>query len=332
MAFCLSFIASTAYSAGGRDAAVQPHYKKHYSMGTVFEIVAYDAPSVPIEDAMRKAFEEIDRLDREMSNYKPDSELSRLNSTAHFRAESVSKDLYQVVQQSLRYSELSGGAFDISVGPLANRWKAVGQGEPAPLPSEVEKLRRCVGYRMIHLVPPNKIEFHSACMELDLGAIGKGYAVDQAVAVLRSNGVERALLNAGGSSIYAMGSPPGMPGWTVHLRDPSGRLTPRILLRDNSVSTSEQTAPSLLGKVSFGHIINPATGWPVKSTFAVSAVAETATASDGLSTTLFLLGPSNGKDLVEKLPNVAAIWISPEGQFERVSTGPSIAISPTSER
>jgi thiamine biosynthesis lipoprotein len=328
---CLALVAFTFLPARSEEGTVSPIYKKHYSMGTVYEIVAYDASSARASDAIGKAFEEVDRLDQVMSDYKPGSDLSRLNRSAHFHAESVPRDLYQVMQESLRYSELSAGAFDVTVGPLAHRWKAVGRGEPVPLPAEVEKLRSCVGYRMVELIPPDRIEFHSPCLEVDLGAIGKGYAVDRAVAVLRSFGIERALINAGGSSLYGMGSPPGQPGWLVHLRDPSGRLDPYVLLRENSVSTSEQTPASLLGEKSFGHIIDPTTGFPLKTTLAVSAVAETATASDGLSLTLFLLGPTKGRELVERLPRVAAVWVSPQGQLETASTGPEILVRHASE-
>ena len=324
---CLGVAVFVFAPAFAQNVAAFPIYKKHYSMGTVFEIVVYDLTPKRASDAIQKAFAEIDRLDKVKNNYQADSDLSRLNRSAHFHPTPVPGDLYQVIQQSLHYSELSGGEFDVSVGPLANRWKAVGRGEPVPSPTEVDELRRCVGYRMIELLPPNQIELHSPCLEVDLGAIGKGYAVDRAVAVLRSFGIERALINAGGSSLYGMGAPPGQVGWSIHLKDPSGRRDPHVLLRENSVSTSEQTPASLLGQKSFGHIIDPITGEPLKTTLAVSALAETATASDGLSTTLFLLGPIKGKELVQKLPKVAAVWVSPEGQVETVSTGPDVFVN-----
>jgi len=176
------------------------------------------------------------------------------------------------------------------------------------------------------LIPPNAITFHSSCLKLDLGAIGKGYAVDRAVAVLRSQGIECALINAGGSTIYGIGSPPGQRAWLVHMRDPSTQIDPRLMLRDNSVSTSEQTPASLLGESNFGHIIDPWTGVPLNTAIAVSAVAETATASDALSTALLLLGPEEGGALVKKLPDVAAVWVWPDGRSEIASTGRVISV------
>jgi len=121
-----------------------------------------------------------------------------------------------------------------------------------------------------------------------------------------------------------MGSPPGQSGWLVHLRDPSAYLDPHVLLRENSVSTSEQTPPSLLGMSSFGHIIDTAAGAPLKTPITVSVVAETATASDALSTALLLMGPAKSRDLVKRLQNVAAVWVSPEGPPETVTRGPEI--------
>jgi thiamine biosynthesis lipoprotein len=302
-------------------------YKKKYVMGTVFEIAAYGPSPSRMTRAIEQAFNEVIRLDHVMSDYIPGSDLNRINRTAHFRAEPVPADLYKVIQQSLVYSRLSGGEFDITVGPLARLWKAEIRSGNAPSMAKDEKLRRCVGWRKVVLVPPDRVEFRSSCMAIDLGAIGKGYAVDRAAAVLRSHGISRALISAGGSTFLAIGSPPGRSAWVVHLRDPSGKLGPEVSLNGNSVSTSEQTHDPEPGKAPFGHIIDPANGVPVKTPYSVSVVARTATASDALSTTLLLMGPARGKMLVRKLPDVAAVWISARGKSELLSTGPRISMN-----
>jgi thiamine biosynthesis lipoprotein len=174
------------------------------------------------------------------------------------------------------------------------------------------------------LTPPDQISFRSPCLQLDLGAIGKGYAVDRAAEVLRSLGIRDALINAGGSTILAMGSPPNQTAWLVHLRDPSNKIDPQVMLKDESVSTSEQTAASLLGNDSAGHIIDPGTGMALKTIFAVSAVSKTATVSDGLSTTLLLLGPTKGTELIKNTADVSAIWISQNAQVETAIGGPEV--------
>ena len=299
-------------------------YKKKYIMGTVFEIAAYDQSSEHATHAIEKAFENIVRLDDLMSNYKPDSALSNLNRSAHFHSERVPADLYRVIDEALLFSRLSDGKFDISIAPLVNLWKAALRGEDTPSRALQEEARSCVGYEKVELTPPDKINFRSPCLRLDLGAIGKGYAVDRAAEVLSSMGIQNALINAGGSTIFAMGSPPDQAAWLVHLRDPSNKIDPQVMLKDASVSTSEQTAPSFLANDAHGHIIDPETGMPLKTAFAVSAVSTTATVSDALSTTLLLLGPAKGKTLIKSMADVSAIWISPDAQVETVSGGPQI--------
>jgi thiamine biosynthesis lipoprotein len=299
-------------------------HKKKYIMGTVFEIAAYDASPEHASEAIDKAFEEVVRLDGVMSNYKPESDLSRLNRNGHFHPQTVSPDLYEAIRESLRYSRLSDGQFDITVAPLVDLWKAALRGDRVPSAEEQERLRDCVGYQKIQLLPPDRVKFDSSCMRIDLGSIGKGYAVDRAADILRSSGIKSALINAGESTIYGMGAPPGKEAWLVHLRDPSNKVDPQVLLYDNSVSTSEQTPPSLLGNDTAGHIIDPQTGRPFETACALSIVAKTGTASDALSTTLLLVGPGRGKSIVTSMADAAAIWVSPEGQTEIVSSGPQI--------
>jgi thiamine biosynthesis lipoprotein len=316
---------SLALASEAEQATTFVH-KKKYIMGTVYEIVAYDTSPEHASGAIDKALEEVARLDGVMSNYKPESDLSRLNRNGHFHAETVSTDLYEAIRDSLEYSRLSDGQFDITVAPLVDLWKAALGGDRAPSAEEQEKLRECVGYQKIQLQPPDRVRFHSSCMRIDLGSIGKGYAVDRAADILRSYGIKSALINAGESTIYGLGAPPGERAWLVHLRDPSNQVDPKVCLCDNSVSTSEQTPPSLLGNDTAGHIIDPETGRPLLTRYALSIVAKTGTASDALSTTLLLLGPEKGKRIVMKMAHAAAIWVSPEGRTEMVSNGAEIVL------
>ncbi|MGB7436906.1 MAG: FAD:protein FMN transferase [Candidatus Acidiferrum sp.] len=301
-------------------------HKTKYTMGTVYEIAAYDESPEHASQAIDKALAEIVRLDGVLSNYKPDSELSQLNRNGHFHAIKVSADLYRVIEESVKYSKLSQGKYDITVAPLVDMWKAALLGSRAPSETEQQKQRACVGYEKIELTPPDTVEFHSPCMRIDVGSIGKGYALDKAVEILRANGIKNALLDAGQSSIYGMGAPPGQSAWEVHLRDPSNRVDPTVLLRENSVSTSEQTPPSLLGNDTAGHIIDPDNGKPLQTQYALSVVTKTGTASDALSTTLLLVGPDKGKSIVKELAETAAIWVSANGKTETITTGPAIRL------
>jgi len=302
-------------------------HKTKYIMGTVYEIAVYDESPARASAAIDKAFAEIVYLDEVLSNYKPESDLNRLNRDGHFHPLQVPADLYHVIEESLWYSKISDGKFDITVAPLVDLWKAALRGERVPTAEEQTKARKCVGYEKVRLIPPDQVEFESPCVRIDVGSIGKGYAVDRAVEILRASGIQNALIDAGQSSIYAMGAPPGQKAWEVHLRDPSNRVKPVVMLSENSVSTSEQTPASLLGNQTAGHIIDPENGQPLKTKYALSVVVKTATASDALSTTLLLLGPEKGKAIVKKLPEAAAVWISADGASATVSNGPEIRLA-----
>jgi thiamine biosynthesis lipoprotein len=316
-------------AAANPPATALPVHQHKYAMGTVFDIVAYAESPERASAAIEKAFQEIVRLDQVMSNYKPESDLSRLNRSAHFHVENVVPDLYRAVAESLPYSQMSGGEFDITVGPLSDLWKTALRGGPVPSAAQLAKVQPCIGYTKIRMVPPRGIEFLSPCLQIDLGAIGKGYAVDRAVEILKAQGICCALVNAGGSTIYGMGAPPGQAGWAVTLRDPSHREGAGVSLHNNAVSTSEQSAPSLLEGKRAGHIVDPQTGLPVDARFAVSVLAEDATAADALSTTLLLVGPKKGGQLVARTSRTAAIWISPQGQTITASSGPQIYLRTT---
>jgi FAD:protein FMN transferase len=313
--------------ANAQQAKTPLVHKTKYSMGTVYEIAVYDEQPERASAAIDKAFAEIVRLDAMLSNYRPQSDLSRLNRDGHFQAVKVPPELYTVIEESVKYSKVSGGKFDITVAPLVDMWKAALRGARVASEAEQEKLRACVGYEKIELIPPDGVEFHSPCMRIDVGSIGKGYAVDRAVEILRANGIKSALVDAGQSSIYGVGAPPGQSAWEIHLCDPSKRIDPAVLLNNNSVSTSEQTPGSLLGNETAGHIIDPENGKPLETKYALSIVAKTGTASDALSTTLLLVGPEKGKPMVKEIPDAAAIWVAANGETETVTTGPEIRLA-----
>jgi FAD:protein FMN transferase len=321
-----------ALTAGAQETATPLVHKTKYVMGTVYEIAAYDESAQHASKAIDDAFAEIVRLDAVLSNYKPESDLSRLNREGHFHAVKVPMDLYKVIEESDKYSRMSGGKYDITVAPLVDMWKAALRGDRVASPEEQDKLRACVGYEKIELIPPDMVEFHSACMRIDVGSIGKGYAVDRAVEVLRADGIKNALVDAGQSSIYGMGAPPGKSAWEVHLRDPSNRVGPTVMLSENSVSTAEQTTASLLGNETAGHIIDPENGKPLETKYAVSIVAKMGTASDALSTTLLLVGPEKGREIVKQMADAAAIWVSADGDTETVTTGPEIRLTGKQEK
>jgi thiamine biosynthesis lipoprotein len=283
--------------------AVEQHL---YSMGTMFDVVAYHASRQEAERAVAKAIDEIVRLDRVMSHFRTDSDLSRLVRDGRGGAVSVDPSLFEVIEESLTVSRRSGGKFDVTIAPLLEiRAKAAAKGRD-PSAREIADARRCVGYEKIETRAPDLIRLRSDCLEIDLGGIGKGYAVERAIGILKAAGIRHALINAGSSSIAAIGSPPGRRGWPVRL---NARVAGHqmLLLRDGSISTSEQS-PSL-------GILDPDDGAPARSTLTVSVVAPSATISDALSTALMVLPLDDGRKLLSQFADVSALWMTPAGEL-----------------
>lgn len=300
---------SASALAGGPLSLVQ---QQRYCMGTMFSITVYHASSREAAQAIERAMAEIVRLDSVMSHFKAESDLSRLNRDASRGPVRVDPSLHDVIERSILFSERSAGKFDVTIGALLQVWQDARESGRPPTSAEIADASRCVGYRHIEIGADHRIRFRSDCLRLDLGGIGKGYAVDRALDVLQASGVRHALVNAGGSSIGSIGAPPDAEGWPVRLRENAADHT--VLLRNNSISTSQQDLVSLtFAGGQFGHIIDPQRGAPALQRTAISVVAPDATTADALSTALVTMTPDEGRALLEQFSNVAAFWISPAG-------------------
>ena len=297
----------------------------HQAMGTVFTVVAYGLDARTLAQVVNEAFEEIDRLDAQMSNYRPESELEGINRRAAREAIMVEPQLFQLIRDALRYSEETGGAFDITVGPLMKAWGFFrGQGR-VPSRSELSEVLRRVGYRHVKLDPSTRaLRFDAEGVELDLGGIAKGYAVDEAVEILRANGVTSALVSSGTSSLYALGAPPEERGWKVTLRDPyeAEKVGDVVYLKNYSLSASGNYEKFFkLGGKTYCHILDPRDGRPVANMLATAVLAPRAVESDALSTAFFVLGPVRSRKYLSTHPSLAALFYQPtaeKGRFRRV--------------
>jgi FAD:protein FMN transferase len=301
-----------------------------YVMGTLCEITIYDEDPKRAERAINQAFEEVQRVDRLLSNYDPNSELSRMNRTAASGPFLASVGLFGFMIQCHRFYRITEGAFDPTVGPLVRAWGFFGTDPRVPTASEVEAARAKVGMGKVELDEVHAlISFPVEGMEIDPGGIGKGYAVDRAVRALRQSGIYSALVNAGGSSLYAIGSPPGRSYWRIGVKDPSApdRPVAFVALRDNSLSTSGSLERHVrVGGQTFGHIFDPRSGAPVEGVLEVSVVAPTATESDALTKAAFVLSPPDAFRLFQKLGGIHAL------RFERRgSRGWRLRMTPWSE-
>ncbi|MGH9846694.1 MAG: FAD:protein FMN transferase, partial [Blastocatellia bacterium] len=293
------------------------HEDSRISMACAYTIVVYGRDAQSLPRAVNEAFDEVDRIDRLMSHYKPDSPLSRLNREAADRPVRVEPELFDFIAECLRYSRESGGAFDITVGPLMKAWGFFrGEGR-MPAEAELAEARRRVGYQHVVLDHVAKtIRFDRAGVELDLGGIAKGYAVDRAVAVLKRHGIERALVNACGSTIYGLGAPPGASSWRVKLQDPIRRrkaaMTVRLKNQALSVSGSYEKFFELGGR-RYAHIMDPRTGWPVQGVLSVAVVTSDGTAGDALDNVFYVLGVEQSRSRMNNFNAEVVTFFLPQG-------------------
>jgi thiamine biosynthesis lipoprotein len=286
---------------------------QRYAMGTMFDVAVYHPARAEAERAIEAALAEIVRLDHVLSHYDADSDLSKLLRSGPGRLITVDAALYDTLSQSLEISRRSGGSFDVTIGPLVRLWEAAHASGHVPSAEAIGNAKRCVGYEKVQLVRPDRVQLESDCLSIDFGGIGKGYAVERAMRILEDAGIAHAVVNAGQSSIAAIGHPPDRQGWLV-AAGPDGSGFGEIELRDSSLSTSRQARVRLAGgDGGYDGIIDPAGGRPVESSTTVVVGAANATEADALSTTLMLLSIDEGKRLLEGFPRVSALWISANG-------------------
>jgi thiamine biosynthesis lipoprotein len=230
-----------------------------------------------------------------LSNYKPDSEWSDVNRDAAVHPVHVSAELFQLLAACQEYSRLGEGAFDISVGPLMKVWGFYKGTGHLPHRAEVLAAMQVVGYRHVHLDAANQtVSFDRAGVELDPGGIGKGYAVDRMVDVLKAKGVTIALVAASGSSIYGLGAPPNEPrGWHITIRDPRNEhgTVGEVFLKNESMSTSGSYEKFFRaeGHV-YSHIMDPRTGYPAPGMLSVSLVTPRTIDSEAWAKPFFING------------------------------------------
>ena len=317
----------------GREQELTLFKKAALSMGTVFEVSVYVANKYEAEEAFNDVFKEINRLDYLMSNYKEESELSKVNKNAASEPTTCDNELAYVIEQSLQYSDITDGAFDITIGPLMKKWGFFKEQGRVPNKEELKSVLESVSYKNIVIGEEVKkslfrdpsilktISFKHSGTQIDLGGIGKGYAVDMAIRVLKGNGINSALINFAGN-IYAYGTPPGKDSWVIGLQHPrkSEWLLGSFEIRDKAVSTSGDYEKFFtIDGERYSHIIDPGTGSPVKGIVCVTIVTDNATRADALSTGVFVLGLDKGMDLIEKLSDVEGIIIY-EDADSRLST------------
>lgn len=265
------------------------------AMGTLYTVDLYGSNLGTLQAAAEDAFEEVKRLDAMLSNYLPDSELSHVNSSAADEAVPVSRELFDLIEKCMNASRESEGAFDVTVGPLMKAWGFYKGSGHLPHRAEVRMALNNIGYQNIELDRQHlTIHFKKHGMSLDPGGVGKGYAVDRMVAILRKHGITSGLISGGGSSIYGIGKPPNDPrGWYIRIQDPKDtkQTASELYLNNNSVSTSGSYEKFFWaeGKL-YSHIMDPRTGYPSEGTLSVSIVAPHTLDSEIWAKPYYILG------------------------------------------
>ena len=264
------------------------------AMGSTYSVVIYGSDRDKLQSNVAQALEEARRLDQLLSNYQPRSEWSQVNRLAADQPVVVSRELFQLLAACVEYSRESEGAFDITVGPLMKVWGFYKGTGHLPHRAEIRGALGKVGYRNILLdAPHSSVRFTQRGVEIDPGGIGKGYAVDRMAAVLKSNGIQSALISAAGSSIYALGTPPGEPGWQLQIKDPKNpsKSVATVALKDASMSTSGNYEKFFYaeGKL-YSHIMDPRTGYPSQGMLQASVISPNTIDSEAWTKPYYIMG------------------------------------------
>ncbi|HVT92319.1 MAG TPA: FAD:protein FMN transferase [Bryobacteraceae bacterium] len=293
----LLFTALLLAPAGGYSAA-QPELKRYEgsvdAMGGAFTIVAYGEDGARLETSVAAALEEARRLDNMLSNYRPESEWSRVNQLAGKRPVHVSRELFDLLSACVEYSRESEGTFDITVGPLMKVWGFYKGTGHLPHRAEVRGALDRIGWRNIVLDSANQtVRFARPGVEMDPGGIGKGYTVDRMASILERQGIRRALISGASSSIYAIGAPPRERGWKLSIKDPRDRskTSAEVWLKDQSMSTSGNYEKFFYaeGKM-YSHIMDPRSGYPSMGTLSVSIISPRTIDSEAWAKPYYILG------------------------------------------
>jgi thiamine biosynthesis lipoprotein len=286
-------------------------------MATTFEIVLPHGTPAAFE-AASAALDEIDRLESQLTVYRDDSEVSRLNQRAALEEVRVDGGLFELLELSARLTKETEGAFDITAGALVKAWGFYRGPRRVPTKAErAEALQRTGMHHVSLNAERQTVRFLRPGLEINLGSIGKGYALDRVAEMLRREfNVASALLHGGHSSVYAIGTMPGDErGWQVgvmHPNDPERRLA-IVHLKNQALGTSSATYRHLewMGR-KLGHILDPRRGWPAETMASASVVAPTAADADALATAFFILGVEKAQEYVAKRPGLAAVMLPAE--------------------
>jgi thiamine biosynthesis lipoprotein len=316
-----------------------------HAMATRFEVALHGQNPVALRAAGEEALAEIERLENRLSLFRPGSEISEVNARAAGQSVRVTPEVFALLLRARDLHQATEGAFDITIAPLVRCWGFLGGQGRVPVPQELAETRACVGMHLVQLDAANfSVRFARHGVMLDLGAIGKGYAIERAADLLREAGVESALLHGGTSTVYGLGHPPNAESWGVAVTAPiepgqtgsgtppasattivklesgsedhaaPGRVLAVVPLKDEALSVSAVWGKFFkTGGRTFGHIIDPRDGYPADRAILAAVAHASATETDALSTALLTVGLEGHDALGQLRPGMRTLVVGDSG-------------------
>lgn len=289
-------------------------------MGTQMRLVVYADDEARARTAMRAAFDRVADLNRTLSDYLPTSELMRLCARAGQGPIAISPDLFHILDVAQTLARRTNGAFDVTSGPLTHLWRRARRFSEVPATNRVNEALALSGFHHLHLdASARTATLDKPGMTLDVGGLAKGYAADEAIAVLEGYGLTRALAALGGDVVVSA-PPPERDGWTIDVSalDVPGAPHPSpVVLRNAAVSTAGDAEQWLTANgIRYSHILDPRTGWPMTIRSSTTVIARRGLDADRLDTAIAILGPDKGLPLAEETPDAAVLSIrqQPDGR------------------
>ena len=298
--------------AASDEAELQRFEAQHVGMGVRFRIVGYGNDEDIARQAVRAAFDRIDELNRIFSDYDPKSEIRQLIELPTGKFHSVSPELASLLVTSAEIHDSSGGAFDVSVGPLSKIWREAREKKRLPEEQVITDAAKCVGMNLITVNPSSaEVRISKDGVSLDFGGIAKGYAADEALRVLREAGIEYALVDASGDITFGT-PPPTRTHWNAEVArlEADGKPSRRIAVKEGAIATSGDAWQyiELEGK-RFSHILDPRTGWPIEGRSSVTVIAPTGTQADAWASAFSVMGHEKGVELANELDGIEVLFV-----------------------
>jgi thiamine biosynthesis lipoprotein len=326
---CLS-LATASYLCFAGKKRIKADSGYQLVMGTFARVVAVAKDPATGDRCVEAGLAAIRKVDELMSDYKDDSEISLVNKEAAQQAVQVSESTYEVLKKSIEFSQLTDGAFDITVGPLVDIFHKTQKKHVAPTQEQIDQAKAKVGFEKLILDDENRtVRFAVDGMRIDLGGIAKGYAVDKAIEAARRCGAVGVMVDIGGD-VRCFGKPPeGRDEWRIGLQDPNSAiegmsgsgLVLTLTVTNAAVATSgDYQQFAMIDGKRYSHIMNRKTGTSVDGLSSVTIISENATDADALATSVSVMGPVNGIALIEKLPKIEAILMTPPPNSQIIKT------------